>query len=71
MIAGEEFNPDAKRSINAQPLDDLGRLGTAIDQIAEEDDGHFGRTASGNVGFDHRDQRAEQIVMPVDVADGV
>lgn len=55
----------------ARAFDDRRRMRTAIDQIAEQNEGDGGIAARTIVRADHLDQRGEQIVAAVDVADRV
>src|SRR4029078_1109074 len=46
VIAEEEDRPRARVLVGAQTLDDLCRIGTAIDQIADENDEELARRAA-------------------------
>jgi hypothetical protein len=38
VIAGKELRPDARWTVVAKPLDNIGRRWSAIDQVAKEDE---------------------------------
>jgi hypothetical protein len=70
VIAREE--PDAPTCAPAAGGgDDPGAVGTAVDQIAQENDGRFGRPPLGIVGIDLLDHRRKQVEASVNVADGI
>ncbi len=52
-------------------LDDASGIGTAIDQITQQDQGGFGGPARGVVRLDLCQQLAKQVVAAVDVANRI
>ncbi len=57
--------------IAPEPLDDLSRLRSAIDQVAEEDDAGARLATGAVVGLDPEQKLVEQIKPSMDVADRV
>ena len=68
MIAEQEYGLNAVAAIGPQPRDHLSRAGSAIDQIAEEDEQDLAPRPSGDLAVDLGQQPFEQVEPAVDVA---
>ncbi len=71
MVAADEHRPHAMRAVGAKPLDDLGRSGTAVDEIAEKDNDIVGPIPALDVGLDPRQRIVDQIQPAMNVADRI
>src|SRR5690349_12504365 len=71
MIAEDEERPDIRMIVGTEPLDDLRRVGTAIDQVADEDQQYLLRRTVLQVMLDLRQELVEQIETPMHIAHGI
>jgi hypothetical protein len=71
VIAHEEDGLREVGPITSQALDDLRRLGPAIDQVAEEDDRDSRMLPRRIVRFDAPQEVVQQVKTSVDISDGI
>src|SRR5687768_7070365 len=70
VIARQHTDRSAPAPV-ARRLDNTRAVGSAVDEVAEQDHRGLGRTAAEVVGLDRRDHVLEQIEPAVDVADRI
>lgn len=71
VIAEQEDGPDVRVPVSPQPLHDLGRARSAIDEVAEEHQQDLPGLLPADLGVDVVEQPVEQVETTVDVADNV